>query len=95
MLVAKKSTKLPTRVVRVANIVFQKILETSKCLMFALPQAIGLLNRSRSQLSRGTFPFLSGVTDFLCKIESTFFNSKVIVGGFVMGCAKIFGFKHI
>ena len=25
---------------------------------------------------------------FFCKIESKFWNSRVLVGGFVMGCAK-------
>ena len=30
------------------------------------------------------FPFLSGVTEILCKIESKFLNSRVLAGGFVM-----------
>ena len=31
------------------------------------------------------FPFLSGVSDFFCKIESKFLNSRVLSGGFVIG----------
>ena len=34
------------------------------------------------------FPFLSKVTDFFCKIESKFLNSRVLAGGFVIECAK-------
>ena len=34
------------------------------------------------------FPFLSGVTEIFCKIESKLLNSRVLAGGFVMGCAK-------
>ena len=37
---------------------------------------------------RALFQFLSRVTKFFCKIESKFFNSRVLAGGFVMGCAK-------
>ena len=40
------------------------------------------------------FPFLSGVTEIFCKIESKFLNYRVLAGGFVMGCAKSFGFKR-
>ena len=39
----------------------------------------------------GWRPFFSvfvGVTEFFCKIESKFLNSRVLAGGFVMGCAK-------
>ena len=32
------------------------------------------------------FLFLSKVTEFFCKIESNFLNSRVLAGGFVMGC---------
>ena len=41
------------------------------------------------------FLFLSGATEFFCKIKSKFLNSRVLAGGFVMGCAKSLGFKHI
>ena len=42
------------------------------------------------------FLFLSGVTDFFCKTESKFLNSRVLAGGFVMGCAKMSWFEaHI
>ena len=42
------------------------------------------------------FPFLSMVTEFVCKIESKLLNSRVLAGGFMMGCAKKrLGFKHI
>ena len=34
------------------------------------------------------FSFLSEVTKIFCKIESRFLNSRVLAGGFVMGCAK-------
>ena len=34
------------------------------------------------------FPFLSEVTESFCKIELKFLNSRVLAGGFVMGCAK-------
>ena len=34
-------------------------------------------------------PFLSGFTEFFCKIELKFLNSRVLAGGFVMGCPKI------
>ena len=34
------------------------------------------------------FPFLSEVTEIFCKLKSKFLNSRVIAGGFVMGCAK-------
>ena len=34
------------------------------------------------------FPFLSGIIEIFCKIESKFLNSRVLAGGFVMGCAK-------
>ena len=40
----------------------------------------------------GAFPDF--VTEIFCKIESKFLNSRVLAGGFVMGCAKSFGFKH-
>ena len=33
-------------------------------------------------------PFLSGVTEIFCKIESNFLNFRVLASGFVMGCAK-------
>ena len=36
----------------------------------------------------GRFPFLSGVTEFFCKVESKFLKYMVIAGNFVMGCAK-------
>ena len=35
----------------------------------------------------GAFPIF-GVTEIFCKIKSKFFNSRVLAGGFVMGCAK-------
>ena len=41
------------------------------------------------------FPFLSGIKEIFCKIESKFLNSRVLAGGFVMECAKSLGFKHI
>ena len=34
------------------------------------------------------FPFLSEVTEIFCKIKSKLLNSRVLAGGFVMGCAK-------
>ena len=34
------------------------------------------------------FPFLSGITESFCKIESKFLNSCVLADGFVMECAK-------
>ena len=34
------------------------------------------------------FPFLCGVTEIFGEIESTFLNSRVFAGGFVMECAK-------
>ena len=34
------------------------------------------------------FPFLSGLTEFFCKVESKFLKSRVLTGGFVMECAK-------
>ena len=44
----------------------------------------------------GRFPFLSEVTEIFCKVESKFLNSRVLAGGFVVGCAKkSLGFKHI
>ena len=40
-------------------------------------------------MGEALFPFLSGVTETFCKIESKFLNSRVLVaGGFVVGCAK-------
>ena len=33
-------------------------------------------------------PFLPGVTQLFCKIESKFLNSRVLASGFVMECAK-------
>ena len=38
----------------------------------------------------GAFPVLSevSVTENFCKTESKFLNSRVLAGGFVMGCAK-------
>ena len=39
------------------------------------------------------FPLLSEVTEIFCKLESKFLNSKVLAGGFVMGCAKRFWFS--
>ena len=53
----------------------------AKCLTYALPQAIGL---PRHRL----FLFLSKVTQNFCEIQSKFLNSRVLAGGFVMGCAK-------
>ena len=41
------------------------------------------------------FPFLSGVTECFYKEESKFLNSRVLAGGFVMGCAKSLSFKNI
>ena len=38
------------------------------------------------------FPFLTGVIEILCKIESIFLNSRVLAGGFIMGCAKKYRF---
>ena len=60
----------------------------AKCLTYALPKAIGLPRHRRSQLDEALFPFLFGVTEIFCKIESKFLNSSVLAGGFVMGCAK-------
>ena len=34
------------------------------------------------------FSFLSKVSEFFCKPESKFFNSRVLAGGFVIRCAK-------
>ena len=39
------------------------------------------------------FSVLSEITEFFCKMESKFLNSKVLAGGFVMGCAKRFWFS--
>ena len=39
--------------------------------------------------------FYLKLPNFFCKIESKFLNSRVLAGGFVMGCAKSLGFKHI
>ena len=33
--------------------------------------------------------------NFFCKIESKFYNSRVLAGGFVIVWAKRFWFKHI
>ena len=57
----------------------------AKC---ALLQAIGMPRHRRSQLGVGAFPFLFGVTESFCKMESEFLNSRVLAGGIVMGCAK-------
>ena len=40
------------------------------------------------------FPFLSGVSEFFCKTESKFLNSRGLADGFVMECPKSLGFKH-
>ena len=37
---------------------------------------------------RALFPFLSRITEIFCKIKSKFLNSRVLAGGFGMGCAK-------
>ena len=34
------------------------------------------------------FPFLSGVTEIFCRIKSKLLNSRMLAGGFVIGCAK-------
>ena len=34
------------------------------------------------------FPFLSKVTEFFCKVESKFLNSRLLDGGFVIGYVK-------
>ena len=43
------------------------------------------------------FPFLSGVSEIFCKIESKFLNSRVLADDFVMNVQKSLGFtfKHI
>ena len=38
------------------------------------------------------FLLLSRVTEFFCKVESKFLNSRVLAGGFVMRFAKKFWF---
>ena len=67
---------------------FKKSGNFAKCLTYVLPQAIGLPSHRRSKRGGALFPFLSGVTEFFCKIKSKFLNSRVLAGGFVMGCAK-------
>ena len=39
------------------------------------------------------FPFLFGITEIFCKIESKFLNSRVLAGGFVIRCAKTSWFQ--
>ena len=69
--------------VRVANMVFQKSLETSRYRRpYACPGTGG------ASLVGALFRFLSGVTEVFCKIESKLLNSRVLAGGSVMGCAK-------
>ena len=38
---------------------------------------------------RALFPFLSGVTEIFCKMESRFLNSRMFAGGFVTRYAKM------
>ena len=61
-----------------------------KCLTYALPHAGYTAGSGTGGASwvEALFPFLSKVTNFFCKIESKFFNSRVVAGGFVMECAK-------
>ena len=66
---------------RVANIVFKEKSENFvNCLTYALQQAIGLPRYRRSQLG--------GDHRIVCKIKSKFLNSRVLAGGFVIGCEK-------
>ena len=47
--------------------------------------------RDRGRRERGgerLFPFLSGVTEFFCKLDSIFFNCRVLAGGVVIRCTK-------
>ena len=67
---------------RVANNVFGNF---AKCLTYALPQACPSTGVCWVAV---LFPFLSGVTETFWKIESKFLNSRVLAGGFVIGCAK-------
>ena len=60
----------------------------AKCLMYSLPKDICLPRNRRSQLGGGAFPFLSRVTEIFCKIKSKFLSSRVLAGGFVLGCIK-------
>ena len=78
---------------RVANIVFQKSLETSRSAqrtrypgLRACPGTWG------ASWVEAFFPFLSGVTEFICKIESKWGAYWWFCDGM---CKKCLGFKHI
>ena len=68
----------------------KKFQNFAKCLTYELPQAIGLPRHRRSKLGGGGGAFSVFVWGHrnVLKIESKFLMSRVLAGGFVMGCAK-------
>ena len=65
-----------------------------KCLKYVLPQAFRPAQEEPAGGGRFSFFGLKSKI-FFCKIKSKVLNSRVLAGGYVMGCAENLGFKHL
>ena len=75
-----------------STLCFKKVWKLCKVLNVHVTAGHRPAQARRSQLAGALFPFLSEVTDYFCKIESKFLNSRLLADGFVMECAKKYWF---